>query len=104
MDHAAAEDLAEDLRHRRPELVEVDIPADLACDRCYPLAPEPARNDQVEAGEVGVDVEGEAVGGHPLLDADADRPELAVADPGAGHALHPAGLDPEAGRGADHHL
>src|SRR5436189_3888897 len=104
MDHAAAEDLSEDLRHRASKFVEVDLVADLARDGCYPFAPEPARDDQVEAAEIGVRIQREAVRRHPALDPDADRADLPVAHPGAGHPLLPARLDAVAPRGADHDL
>src|SRR5437899_11275119 len=104
MDHAAAEDLSEDLRHRASKIVEVDLPADLARDGCYSFAPKPARNDQVEPAEVVVRVEREAVRRHPLLDAHADRADLPVAHPGARHAFQPAGPDVVARDGPDHDL
>src|SRR5262245_12590201 len=104
MDHAAADDLAEDLRYPAAKFVEIDVAADLTRDGCYSFAVEPARNDQVEPAQVGVRVEGEAVGRHPLLHPDADRADLPVANPGAGHPLLTPRRDPVAGDAADHDL
>src|SRR6185503_16653897 len=104
MDHAAADDFPEDLRHRPAKLVEVDLVADLARDGCYPFALEPARNDQVETAQVVVGIEREAVRRDPLLDADADRADLAIAHPGAGHPLLPSGGNAVLRDRTNHHL
>src|SRR5436190_7930710 len=104
MDHAAAEDLSEDLRHRASKFVEVDLVADLARDGCYPFAPEPARNDQVKAAEVVVRVQREAVRRHPPLHPDPDGADLPIAYPGAGHPFLAARRDAVARDRADHDL
>src|SRR5882757_3714807 len=67
-----------------------------------------AGNDQVEVAEVGGDVEGEAVGGDPAADVDADGGEFFFGDaarrlhPDAGFAGDAVGGDAEIGGGADH--
>src|SRR5258708_2709098 len=67
-----------------------------------------AGNDQVEVAEVGGDVEGEAVGGDPAADVDADGGEFFFGDaarrlhPDAGFAGDAVGGDAEIGGGAGH--
>src|SRR5262245_23393542 len=47
-----------------------------------------ARHDELELIEIGRDVEGESVARDPPGDADADRRELAIADPCAREPRH----------------
>jgi hypothetical protein len=67
-----------------------------------------AGNDEVEVAKVGGDVEGEAVGGDPAADMDADGGEFLFRDiawgldPDAGLAGDAIGRDAEIGGGADH--
>jgi hypothetical protein len=59
----------------------------------------------VEHGEVGIDVEGEAVHRPAPSDPDADRRDLAPVDPHAGEAVEPAGpRQPEVGQRVDDDL
>ena len=61
-----------------------------------------ARHDQLEEVEIGVQVVGEAVAGHPPLDADADGADFLRANPRAGQTLDASGLDLVVARHADH--
>ena len=67
-----------------------------------------AWNDEVEITKVGGDVEGEAMGGDPAADVDADGRKLFFGDvagrmnPDPGFAGDPIGGDAEIGGGADH--
>src|SRR5690242_14171339 len=69
-----------------------------------------AWNDEVEVAEVGGDIEGEAVGGDPSADVDADGRKLFFRNisgglnPDAGLAWDAIGGDAEIGGGADHGL
>src|SRR5204862_73257 len=65
-----------------------------------------ARDDAGEVGEVGGDVEGEAVGGDPARQVDADRGDLVLARPDAHERLPLPCLRGYAivGEGADEHL
>src|SRR3982751_1447311 len=66
-----------------------------------------AGDDQVETGEIGRDVEGEAVAGHPAGDADANRGQLVVstgAGPHAGQSFDAAGVDAVARGGPNQHF
>src|SRR5688572_21142534 len=81
-----------------------DVAAEQRRQRGHAAIGDPARHDQVETGEVGGDVEGEAVARHPARDADADGGELHVAYPGAAEAFHASGCDPEVRGGANQHF
>ena len=59
------------------------------------LVRDAAGHDQVEIGQVGIDIEREAMTGDPARDADANRRELAVADPDARQLLDASRLDAE---------
>ena len=65
-----------------------------------------AGDDPREVGEVGRHVEGEAVGGDPAREMDADRGDLLLPRPDADEllALPRLGGDAVVGQGADQHL
>src|SRR4051812_31914566 len=62
---------------------------------------EAAGDDVLEIGEVGVDVEGEAVGSYPAAEVDSDGGDFAVADPDAGEFGDAAGVDAVFAEGVD---
>ena len=78
--------------------------AELALQARDAAAADAAGHDQVEGGEVGRDVEGEAVRGDPARDAHADGADLLVPEPGAGEAGHAARREAVVRAGADHHF
>src|SRR6267142_4342773 len=88
--------------------VEGDVAVEKFFERGGFAVGDAAGNDQVEVAEVGGDVEGEAVGGDPAADVDADGGELFFRDiargldPDAGFAGNAVGGDTEFGGGADH--
>lgn len=61
----------------------------------------PHQGNGAEKGKIVPHVEREAVEGHPVAHAHAERAQLAVADPYAGAAFPAGGLDLERGRGTD---
>jgi hypothetical protein len=63
-----------------------------------------ARDDGAEPGEVGVDVEGEAVAGDTALDADADGGDFGTVHPDAGATADTFSDDVEAGEGVNDRL
>src|SRR6186713_2667316 len=58
----------------------VELSARLALERRHPPPGDATRDDEVETGEIGADVERQAVAGDPTRDADPDRTDLVVAD------------------------
>lgn len=62
---------------------------------------EAAQGNGAEKGKIVPHVEREAVEGHPVAHAHAERAQLAVVDPYTGAAFPAGGLDPERGGGAD---
>ena len=77
------------------------IVAALAGQGCGLGIVEAAQGNGAEKGKIVPHVEREAVEGHPVAHAHAERAQLAVADPYAGAAFPAGGLDPERGGGAD---
>src|SRR5258708_28589063 len=63
-----------------------------------------AGHDQGEGGEVGGDVEGEAMGGDPARDAHPNGADLLLTHPDPGEPGNPSGLNPVVPAGADQHL
>ena len=66
-----------------------------------PRSTNAARDDVVEHGEVGIDVEREPVPGTPTRDLHADGRDLLVGHPHAGEPRLPVCLDPESGEDGD---
>src|SRR5215469_4789468 len=68
----------------------------------HAAAVDPARDDRIEVAEIGRYVQREAVPGSPAADADADRSDLARADPYASHRIAARRFDTELGERVDH--
>ena len=68
------------------DFVLVEFVPDLTLERRHPAPGDATRDDQVKAGEVGADVERQAVTGNPARDADADRADLVITHPDAGES------------------
>lgn len=77
------------------------IVAALAGQGCGLGIVEAAQGNGAEKGKIVPHVEREAVEGHPVAHAHAERAQLAVVDPYTGAAFPAGGLDPERGGGAD---
>jgi len=65
------------------------LDAQLATDRRHDDAVNSARDDEIEIGEVGRDVEGEPVPGDPVARVHADRGDLLAAGPHSGERSIP---------------
>src|ERR1700722_7933489 len=63
---------------------------------------DPARHDRIEVAEIGGYVQREAVPRRPAPDTDANRRDLAGADPHAGHPVAAPGVDSESCERVDH--
>src|SRR5947209_10652476 len=102
----AAEDLAEMPDRCGGDLGQRRRPAGESLDRGHPHLVQAAGDDAREVGEVGRDVQGEAVGGDPARQVDADRGDLLLPHPDADEllAVPRLGGDAMAGQGADEHL
>ena len=61
-------------------------------------------DDQAEEVEIGRDVEGKPVAGHPSRNAHADRADLGVPDPRSAQPCDPSRREAVVGADADHHL
>src|SRR5262245_34417182 len=77
--------------------------------RCDAVLGDAARHDEIEVGEIDVDVEGEAVAGDPARDPDTDRSDLLRAangplHPRAGETGDSMRAHAEVAAGADQHL
>ncbi len=92
-----------DVRERRHRAT---LPAKLGGERRHAQAgvADAARHDGAEVGEIGVDVEGKAVGGDPAGEVHPHRPHLPGADPGAAVLGVAPGRDSPVGAGPDHRL
>jgi len=82
--------------------VEIERAAEFPLHRGDGVRSDAAGDDEVEVAEVGVDVEGETVGGDEAGDVNADGGKLGIGFcPDAGEAVEAFGGDGEVGRGAN---
>ena len=98
------EQIRERAGHDVFDVLHHDFAVELAGQRGDGLVADPTGDDHVEVREVGVHVEREAVHGDPAADSNADRADLAVADPGAVQARDPRRGDAQVGARANHRL
>ena len=71
-------------------LADRDIASELSAERRDLGIDDAARHDAIERGEVVIAIQGEAVHGHSLGHANADRGDLAVRSARVGRYPHPA--------------
>jgi hypothetical protein len=79
-------------------------PAQRPLEAGDPAPADAAGDDQLEGREVGADVEREAVRGDPAGDADPDRADLVLGQPGAGQARNACRREAVVAARPDHHL
>src|SRR5271154_265972 len=94
-DRAIAEDVGKVTAHRRAELghgYRLGAGADALVDRRHAASFDFAGDDGIEVAQIGGYVERETVIGDPAPDTDADRGNLARADPDAGQSGAAAGV------------
>ena len=70
----------------------------------HPAAAQTAGDDPRKGREVGVQVQREAVGAHPVAEVHPDGRDLLRSDPDAGRSRRAPGLDPVPRQHADQHL
>src|SRR5690349_20298991 len=85
-------------------LTHAGVPAQLRGKRRDALVRDAAGHDQVEEIDVGRDIERESVTRNPAGNADADRADLFITNPGAAESLHAPGLESVARADTDHHF
>jgi hypothetical protein len=78
--------------------------SDFVLHRGHTEAVKAAGDDRFEPAKVGADVEGETMSRNAATQADANRGDLAVANPDAGASGRPLSHDTEAVKGADQHF
>ena len=103
-DEVTVEDFAEMTRGDQCDFTQVEVAARKARHRGDAFIGDAARHDHLEVPQVRLDVQGEAVAGHPARDAHADGGDLFVADPHAGKPLDAPARNPILGDRTDQHL
>ena len=98
----------QEMRFQRiPDLIPNDLPSAFPAEAGHPPVCDAARDDEVEEVEVGVEVEGEAVHGHPPAALDPDGTDLPGGEPSlwvhpdSSEPVDAAGLNPPVRAGAD---
>src|SRR5262245_32290473 len=95
LDRMAAEDPGEGADDGVFDLLAGKRPSQQSSQRRHTAVMNPARDDVAEMGQIGGDVEREAVAGDPARDAYANRRQLLAPDPCAGESGHAPGGDAE---------
>src|ERR1700689_5553243 len=101
-DFVVAEGSRETLAHHGGELAQRYWSLRLFADGSHAASLDSARRDRIEVAEVGGYVQREAVPRDPAAKTDADRRNLARADPDAGHRVAASRVDAEFCERIDH--
>src|SRR5277367_1911839 len=101
-DFVVAESSRETLAHHGGELAHRHGALSHFADGSHAASVDSARHDRIEVAEVGGYVEREAVPSDPAAKADADRRNLARADPHTGHRVAASRVDAELCERIDH--